>query len=609
MTPQPDLKDITNTMATKQANVPVLKEELQALFDAGRDEGHLDGDRIASTLAAVNASDELTETFYALLQQNRIAIDDEAEAEASRLSEEDFEEVENTSGLDGLGLYFRDIRKVPLLTRADETKLAKGKEMWVAHLRLRKDGQLSAILGPSALAGISEEDPVGDMRTLSLASYSDNLDALGERVKGNPLDALLAFQQAPNAKAILTDLATIAESTPNAPKVAISGNWEKKIADLADRARQQEDAAKAAAEKARAKEIDAFVAGAVKDLRADATSAEKEAAQAEAYDRARLTFPGYQAPAASRIHKLSSLSPFTKALLSLKDTQSAQEFERALQQSPDAYVQVAETLQATDDLGPFLSEVNRLMKRRMYESKKCFDHMWAANLRLVVSIAKRYRNRNLGMLDLIQEGNLGLHRAVEKFDYRKGFKLSTYATWWIKQAISRALADQTRTIRIPVHQKEKLDKMNRGITRLAAKLGRDPSLREICEYLEMKPDEVEKLRQLNIDPISLSAGVGDDDGSELGDLISDDKASQPEDLAMDGVVETTVHEVLDSLQLEEKQVILLRYGLGGEPPRTLEEVALKMGLTRERVRVVESKVVEKLSKHPQLQQLAAMISE
>lgn len=240
--------------------------------------------------------------------------------------------------------------------------------------------------------------------------------------------------------------------------------------------------------------------------------------------------------------------------------------------------------------------------------RAAFDRMIRANLRLVISIARRYQSHGLPLLDLCQEGNLGLMRAIEKFDWRLGYKLSTYATWWIRQSISRALADQLRTIRIPVHRTEELNRYKRAISRLSGRLGREPTVPELAEYLGQSADEIEELRKLAVEPVSLNSRVGDTDSSELGDLISDESAAQPELTTMQGVLEESLHRALSKLPIRDRQVVKLRWGIGGDPPRTLEEVAHKMGQTRERVRIIETEVIEKLSNDPELREVAQMLA-
>jgi RNA polymerase primary sigma factor len=247
-------------------------------------------------------------------------------------------------------------------------------------------------------------------------------------------------------------------------------------------------------------------------------------------------------------------------------------------------------------------------KAELDDSKRAFDEMWTANLRLVVSIAKRYQSQGLPLMDLCQEGNLGLQRAIEKFDHTLGYKLSTYATWWIRQAITRALADQLRTIRIPVHRTEELNRYKRAVTKLAQRSGREPTIDEIAEYMDMKREDIEELQTLAQETVSLNTSVGDTDSSELGDLIADDQSVQPEDQALDGVYAEALNKAMSRLSLREQQVIRLRAGIGGEPERTLEEVANKMGMTRERVRGIENEVMKKLAEDPDLQAVRDLIS-
>ncbi|OIK04405.1 RNA polymerase sigma factor [Streptomyces monashensis] len=409
------------------------------------------------------------------------------------------------------------------------------------------------------------------------------------------------------AKTVTTRKATATTATPATPAAPVAADSAEEVAPAKKAAAKKTAAKKVAAKKTVAKKTAAKKTAAKKDdvevledeVLEDAKVAdEPEGAESAGFvlsDEDEDDAPAQQVAAAGAT--ADPVKDYLKQIGKVPLLNAEQEVELAKRIEAGLFAE--DKLANADKLAPKLKRELEIIAE---DGRRAKNHLLEANLRLVVSLAKRYTGRGMLFLDLIQEGNLGLIRAVEKFDYTKGYKFSTYATWWIRQAITRAMADQARTIRIPVHMVEVINKLARVQRQMLQDLGREPTPEELAKELDMTPEKVIEVQKYGREPISLHTPLGEDGDSEFGDLIEDSEAVVPADAVSFTLLQEQLHSVLDTLSEREAGVVSMRFGLTDGQPKTLDEIGKVYGVTRERIRQIESKTMSKL-RHPSRSQV------
>ncbi|ARP74433.1 RNA polymerase sigma factor [Streptomyces pluripotens] len=409
------------------------------------------------------------------------------------------------------------------------------------------------------------------------------------------------------AKAVTTRKATAAPATPAVSAAAAPAGSAEEAAPVKKAAAKKATAKKAAAKKTAVKKTAAKKTTAKKDaaevLEDEVLEDGKVADEPEGAENAGFVLsdededdaPAQQVAAAGAT--ADPVKDYLKQIGKVPLLNAEQEVELAKRIEAGLFAE--DKLANSDKLAPKLKRELEIIAE---DGRRAKNHLLEANLRLVVSLAKRYTGRGMLFLDLIQEGNLGLIRAVEKFDYTKGYKFSTYATWWIRQAITRAMADQARTIRIPVHMVEVINKLARVQRQMLQDLGREPTPEELAKELDMTPEKVIEVQKYGREPISLHTPLGEDGDSEFGDLIEDSEAVVPADAVSFTLLQEQLHSVLDTLSEREAGVVSMRFGLTDGQPKTLDEIGKVYGVTRERIRQIESKTMSKL-RHPSRSQV------
>jgi RNA polymerase primary sigma factor len=576
-------------------------KDLQGLVDLGREQGYLTFDQVNGLLPEeVSSSTDLRSALQSFEDMHIKILDDvsadgvEGELE-TEVKEEPNEAAPPAPAVESIGessdpvrLYLREMANFPLLSREQEVELAKRIEVGENEVEdevLRSPVTLDLVIAMSARAEAGETDPrdIFEENQEPADDEEDEPDANEKQLKK-------LFTATTKLKSLHRRIEELGEKLKDRPKPILKRKLEKSKLRLTEKVNRELHHLELS------RHIQEAVIGEMRRLLQQAHDAQTLIQRYEqATGRSKSQLLREAAEAIDRRHVLL-INGRREILLDIavriKQAQKAiKEVERRVKV-------------ATEELARSLATIGSGQDK----SRRAKKALTEANLRLVVSFAKHYANRGLGLLDLIQEGNVGLMHAVDKFEYRRGFKFSTYATWWIRQAMARAIADQSRTIRLPVHIVETVNKLLRMTRLLVQRLGREPSPEELAEQMEMTVDKVQKVLKIVKEPISLETPLGDEEESSLGDFVEDELAPSPVEAAIRGNLGELTRKVLATLTPREEQILRMRFGIGQKTDCTLEEVGKLFAVTRERIRQIEAKALRKLRQTGRSRDLAAFMA-